>query len=82
MAVQRIIDGEDPDEWYQRRCEEYTLAREQVRMATVSQTVREVANFLNACPVCGEGDCQEDLAWVDNHAIHASQHPENKGFFR
>ncbi|MDB9247491.1 hypothetical protein PN419_00520 [Halorubrum ezzemoulense] len=31
-----------------------------------------------ACPVCGETDCDENIAYVGASAIHASDHPENQ----
>lgn len=36
----------------------------------------------NACPVCGDPECDDGVAYLDRNVIHKSQHPENQPWGR
>lgn len=29
------------------------------------------------CEACGDASCNKDVAWVEDFAVHADEHPEN-----
>lgn len=37
---------------------------------------RALNTVLEACPICGETDCDRGVAWVGADPIHADRHPE------
>jgi hypothetical protein len=88
QAVQALFREHDidvPEE--PPKFEEWAEGREdpdQEHFWTDTRRERVLYYLGNACPVCGDPECDEDVAYMGPNPIHASQHPENhprKGFF-
>jgi hypothetical protein len=80
QALQRLLraadyeapdDIESPEEYHERtgRVEDY---EHEVAEETALDTV------LNACPVCGDPECNRGTAYVGSTMIHRDKHPEMK----
>lgn len=42
------------------------------------QAEYEVMHLTEACPICGDTDCDRGVAYIGANPIHADQHPEAK----
>ena len=82
MAIQRILDEHDieiPDEDEIMTADEY-----EAKTGNVEDYPHQVARDLvlrklaEACPVCGDVECNESVAYIGSRPIHKSQHPEVK----
>lgn len=72
----------DPDEWIEAQLEsedgwdDHASAAEHFPHETAME--RLLYELGNACPICGDPECEESVAYVGAQPIHSSQHPENK----
>ena len=82
MAIQRILDEHDieiPDEDEIMSAEEYHEETGRVEDYPHEVAREKVLRKLGeACPVCGDIECDESVAYVGSTPIHKSQHPEVK----
>jgi hypothetical protein len=77
------VDAQLSEKGYDTREEAYnddpTLVTELLESYQSSTSMQRMMYKLgNACPVCGDPECDEGIAFLDRAVIHKSRHPENQ----
>lgn len=56
----------------------YLISQLEEQYHHATDTERMLYQLANMCPICGDTECDDGVAYVGATPIHASQHPEAK----
>lgn len=73
------------EEWIDQKVTEAEEAGEEPNVGLLAEDYshvfgidRALRDVLEACPICGDTECDRGVAWIGASPIHADEHPEAK----